>query len=100
MTRPRKLLLWLVVLPVLLVALIVGLAFLPAVQTFVVHRALASRPEIKAEVQEVAVSDMADFERLHKDALTRLPGVARVNSSVAIRTVQKKTELPLRVAPN
>ena len=43
----------------------------------------------------VVVSDMADFERLHRDALTRLPGVARVNSSVAIRTVQKKTELPL-----
>ena len=44
----------------------------------------------------VVVSDMADFERIHKEALTRLPGVARVNSSVAIRTVQKKTELPLR----
>jgi len=44
----------------------------------------------------VVVRDMADFERLHKDALTRLPGVARVNSSVAIRTVLKKTELPLR----
>ena len=44
----------------------------------------------------VVVADMADFERLHKEALTRLPGVARVNSSVAIRTVQKRTELPLR----
>ena len=44
----------------------------------------------------VVVADMADFERIHKDALTRLPGVARVNSSVAIRTVLKKTELPLR----
>ena len=43
----------------------------------------------------VLVSDMADFERLHNDALTRLPGVARVNSSVAIRTVPKTTELPL-----
>ena len=43
----------------------------------------------------VVVADMADFERLHRDALTRLPGVARVNSSVAIRTVQKKTQLPL-----
>lgn len=43
----------------------------------------------------VVVSDMADFERLHHDSLTRLPGVARVNSSVAIRTVQKKTALPL-----
>lgn len=44
----------------------------------------------------VVVRDMADFERTHKEALTRLPGVARVVSSVAIRTVQKKTELPLR----
>ena len=44
----------------------------------------------------LVVSDMADFERIHRDALTRLPGVARFNSSVAIRTVQRKTELPLR----
>ena len=44
----------------------------------------------------VVVSDMADFERLHNEALTRLPGVARVNSSVAIRTVRKTTELPLQ----
>jgi Lrp/AsnC family leucine-responsive transcriptional regulator len=44
----------------------------------------------------VVVSDMADFERIHKTTLTRLPGVARVNSSFAIRTVQRKTELPLR----
>jgi Lrp/AsnC family leucine-responsive transcriptional regulator len=43
----------------------------------------------------VVVSDMADFERLHRDALTRLPGVARVNSCVTSRPVQKKTELPL-----
>jgi DNA-binding Lrp family transcriptional regulator len=44
----------------------------------------------------VVVADMADFERIHKESLTRLPGVARVNSSFAIRTVQRKTELPLR----
>ena len=43
----------------------------------------------------VVVANMADFERLHNESLTRLPGVARVNSSVAIRTVQKKTQLPL-----
>ena len=43
----------------------------------------------------VVVADMADFERLHRDSLTRLPGVARVNSSVAIRTVQRKTALPI-----
>ena len=44
----------------------------------------------------VVVANMADFERIHKDELTRLPGVARVNSSVAIRTVTKSTELPIR----
>jgi DNA-binding Lrp family transcriptional regulator len=44
----------------------------------------------------LVVSDMADFERLHNDALTRLPGVSRVNSSVAIRTVRKTTELPVQ----
>lgn len=44
----------------------------------------------------VVVADMADFERIHKEELTRLPGVARVNSSVAIRKVLKRTALPLR----
>ena len=44
----------------------------------------------------IVVADMADFERIHKTELTRLPGVARVNSSFAIRTVRRKTELPLR----
>ncbi|MGB5347076.1 MAG: Lrp/AsnC family transcriptional regulator [Woeseia sp.] len=43
----------------------------------------------------VVVADMADFERIHKESLTQLPGVARVNSSVAIRTVRKTTELPV-----
>ncbi len=43
----------------------------------------------------IVVSDMADFERVHNESLTRLPGVARVNSSVAIRTVRKSTELPI-----
>jgi hypothetical protein len=56
MTRPRKLLLWLVVLPVFLLLAVVGLVFLPAVQTFIVKRALASRPEIKAQVDTVAVT--------------------------------------------
>ena len=43
----------------------------------------------------VVISDMADFERLHNEAITRLPGVSRVNSSIAIRTVRKTTELPI-----
>jgi Lrp/AsnC family transcriptional regulator, leucine-responsive regulatory protein len=43
----------------------------------------------------VAVSDTADFERLHSQHLTRLPGVARVQSSFALRTVRKTSELPI-----
>ena len=38
----------------------------------------------------------ADFERLHTQHLTRLPHVARVHSSFALRTVQKSRELPVR----
>jgi DNA-binding Lrp family transcriptional regulator len=43
----------------------------------------------------VVVSDPADFERLHSQHLTSLPGVARVQSSFALRTVRKSTELPI-----
>jgi DNA-binding Lrp family transcriptional regulator len=44
----------------------------------------------------VVVADTADFERLHSKFLTRLPGVARVHSRFALRTVQKAKELPIR----
>lgn len=44
----------------------------------------------------VVVADMSDFERIHSRQLTRLPGVARVHSSFALRTVQKARELPVR----
>ena len=46
----------------------------------------------------VVVSDPADFERLHSQHLTRLPGVARVHSSFALRSVRKGSELPLRAS--
>jgi DNA-binding Lrp family transcriptional regulator len=35
----------------------------------------------------VEARDAADYERIHKDALSRMPGVARIQSSFAIRTV-------------
>jgi DNA-binding Lrp family transcriptional regulator len=44
----------------------------------------------------VVVSDMADYERLHSQHLTRLPGVVRVHSSFALRTVKKSALLPIR----
>ena len=43
----------------------------------------------------VVVADTADFERVHSKYLTRLPGVARVHSSFALRAVQKARELPI-----
>ena len=44
----------------------------------------------------VVVADTADYERIHSKHLTRLPGVARIHSSFALRTVQKSKELPIR----
>jgi Lrp/AsnC family leucine-responsive transcriptional regulator len=44
----------------------------------------------------VVVSDATDFERIHSQHLTRLPGVARVQSSFALRTVRKSSVLPIR----
>ena len=46
----------------------------------------------------VIVADARDYERVHSQFLTRLPGVARVHSSFALRTVAKKTEVPIRNA--
>ena len=44
----------------------------------------------------VIVADARDYEHLHSRYLTSLPGVARVHSSFALRTVAKKTEIPIR----
>lgn len=35
----------------------------------------------------VAVDDVADYERVHRDHLARLPGVTRIRSNFAIRVV-------------
>jgi len=42
----------------------------------------------------VVVKDAPDYERVH-NILTRLPGVDRVHSSFALRTVLKRTRLPM-----
>jgi len=44
----------------------------------------------------VVVSDAPDYERVH-NILTRLPGVDRVHSSFALRTVLKRTRLPINI---
>jgi DNA-binding Lrp family transcriptional regulator len=46
-------------------------------------------------VLRVVVADVNDYERIHQKYLTRLPGVARVNSSFALRTVRKTNQLPI-----
>jgi hypothetical protein len=56
MTRPRKLILWFVVVPLVLVLLLVGSLFLSSVQTFIARRVLASQPGIKAQVDNVSLS--------------------------------------------
>lgn len=45
-----------------------------------------------------AFQDAEDLERFHTDVLMRLPGVARSNSMLVLRTVKKTTALPLSVA--
>ena len=44
----------------------------------------------------IVVSDASDYERVHRQHLTRLPGVARVQSSFTLRTVRKANGLPIR----
>ena len=43
----------------------------------------------------VAYRDSVDFERIHTDILTQLPGVSRLQSTLALRTVKKTTALPI-----
>ncbi len=44
----------------------------------------------------VVVADTDDFERIHSQKLTRLPGVSRVQSSFTLRTVRKSSVLPMK----
>ena len=47
----------------------------------------------------VVVSDASDYERLHMDVLTALPGVSQIKSNFSLRTVTKKTSIPFRANP-
>ena len=44
---------------------------------------------------KLAVEDTDDFARIHREYLTRLPGVAQMHSSFSLRTVAQTTALPL-----
>lgn len=43
----------------------------------------------------ILCNGVQDYERIHHDILTALPGVERVNSNFALRTVCRRTEVPL-----
>jgi Lrp/AsnC family leucine-responsive transcriptional regulator len=44
---------------------------------------------------ELAAADTADYERIYRTYLSQFPGVARIRSSFALRTVCKTTALQL-----
>jgi len=46
-------------------------------------------------LMRVVARDVDAFEALHAGALTRLPGVARITSSIALRTAVHRSALPL-----
>ncbi len=43
----------------------------------------------------IAYRDSADFERIHSEIITQLPGVSRVQSTMTLRTIKRNTALPL-----
>ncbi|MBU2962571.1 Lrp/AsnC family transcriptional regulator [Citreicella sp. C3M06] len=46
-------------------------------------------------ILKVVAEDTEDFARIHRQHLTRLPGVAQMQSSFALKTVFKTTALPV-----
>jgi DNA-binding Lrp family transcriptional regulator len=43
----------------------------------------------------VVYSDTGDYERIHSEVLTQLPGVERVQTVITLREVKRTTELPV-----
>ena len=46
----------------------------------------------------VVAVDVADFERIHRSRLSKLPNIARLQSNLAIRTVRRMTGYPVPTA--
>jgi len=46
-------------------------------------------------LMRVIYRDSADFERIHTDIITQLPGVTRVQSTLTLRTIKKTSSLPM-----
>jgi len=69
------------------------------------EKAVSERPEIMDcylmsgdadYLLRVLIRDAADYETFHHDFLTKLPGVQRVVSNFAIRSVLRRTAIPLK----
>lgn len=45
----------------------------------------------------VAARDLADYERIHKEWLSAMPGVARMTSSFALREVINRTSVDMKI---
>jgi Lrp/AsnC family leucine-responsive transcriptional regulator len=69
----------------------------------VFERDIASTPEVMEcylmtgsadYLVRIVARDVDDLERIHSTRLTRLAGVARVTSSIAMRQVVRRAELP------
>jgi Lrp/AsnC family transcriptional regulator, leucine-responsive regulatory protein len=43
----------------------------------------------------VVASDVADYERIHRSRIARLPGIQRIQSSLALRTVKAWSGYPI-----
>lgn len=48
-------------------------------------------------VLRVIVKDATDYERIHKDSLSRLPGVARIQSSFSLRQVVARNGIDVNI---
>ena len=46
-------------------------------------------------ILKLVAQDTEDFARIHRERLSRLPGVAQMQSSFALKTVCETTSLPL-----
>ncbi|VAV93941.1 Transcriptional regulator, AsnC family [hydrothermal vent metagenome] len=46
----------------------------------------------------VVVADASDYEHLHMEVLTALPGVSQIKSNFSLRTVTRKTSIPFQTS--
>jgi DNA-binding Lrp family transcriptional regulator len=44
---------------------------------------------------QIRCADVEDYERVHREWLSTLPGVARIRSNFALRAVGQRTDLPM-----